>query len=223
MRIASLVAVLMFAPGCFWVFDDRGSGDDQCDLVAAQELVADPAPLRNPETLSCQSFGTGCDPACGPCPLADPSQPIPTWGFCGHSCEQLTETACSADPSCRVIKDVRCLLGRDCTTDFLGCFPTDQGIDNSIDCFAAEDGATCSRSNACVAMHRADCSGAANIPPECVRTFALCAPEGADIGRCHEVATCDVPTPACGVNETAGVANGCYTGACIPDDVCEPL
>ena len=221
MRIAVLVAVLTLAPGCFWVFDDRG--DDDCDLVAAQEIVADPAPLRNPETLNCQSFGTGCNPECGPCPLYDISQPIPTWGYCGSSCDQLTESACAADPSCRVVKDVRCVIGIDCTTDFMGCFPTDQGTDHTLDCFAAQDGATCSRSNACVAMHRAACTGAAASEPECTRPFALCAPEGVDPGRCHEAVTCDRAAPACGTGKTAGVANGCYTGACIPDDVCEPV
>ncbi|MEJ7602805.1 MAG: hypothetical protein WKG01_33265 [Kofleriaceae bacterium] len=73
-------------------------------------------------------------------------------------------------------------------------------------------------------MHRTDCSaGNADIPPECYRRFALCAPEGVDPGLCHEVATCERVAPACGTGRTPGVANGCYTGACIPDDVCEPL
>ena len=221
MRIATLVAVLTLAPGCLWAFDDGGSGDDECDVRA--EFAA-PLALRNPETLTCQSFGSTCDDACGPCPAADPSQPVPTWGTCGSACNELTESECSTDPECRVIKDVRCVIGEDCTTDFLGCFPTDQGIEPTLDCFAAEDGTTCSRSNACVAMHRAECSGGgAAIPPECLRTFALCAPEGVDPGRCHEVATCDRAAPACGTDETPGVANGCYTGACIPDDVCEPI
>jgi hypothetical protein len=222
MRTFILVAVLTLVPGCFWVFDDRGKGD-ACDLPLAQEAVAEPAPLRNPENLTCQTFGPICDPECGPCPLAA-SQPTPTWGLCGSTCDSLTESACSADPACRVIKDVRCALGQQlCATDYLGCFPTDQGTDHTLDCFAAEDGTTCSMSNACVAMHRADCSGAANIPPECVRSFALCAPEGADPGRCHEVATCERLPPVCGSEETPGVANGCYTGACIPNDVCEPI
>lgn len=221
MRTAILVAVLTLAPGCFWVFDDRG--DDACDLPLAQETdVAEPAPLRNPETLTCQSFGTGCDPACGPCPLYDLSQPIPTWGTCGSACDQLTEGACLADPSCRVVKDAKCAIGRLCETDFVGCFPTDQTTDPTVACFAAEDGATCSRSNGCVALHRSECSGLAATEPQCERTFALCVPEGADPGRCHEPATCERLAPACGTSETPGVANGCYTGACIPDDVCEP-
>ena len=218
MRTAILVAVLTLAPGCFWVFDDKG--DDACDLPLAE--VADPAPLRNPETLLCETFGTGCDPSCGPCPLTDLSQPFPSWGTCGNACEQLSEGACAADPSCRVVKDAKCAVGRLCETDFVGCFPTDQGTDPTLSCFAADDGSTCSRSNGCVAFHRSDCS-AGERSEQCPRSFALCAPEGADVGRCHEQATCDRVAPACGTNETAGVANGCYTGACIPNDVCEPV
>ena len=85
------------------------------------------APQHNPENLECQSFGGGCNPSCDPCPEIA-TAPIPSWGFCGSTCEQISESACASTPECRVIKELDCALSQDCATDFLGCFTTDQFV-----------------------------------------------------------------------------------------------
>ena len=212
MRLFALLAVL---PGCFYFVGDDSGGDD-CTIVerTAGAPIAT-APLRNPETLTCESFGTGCDPACGPCPALAPE---PTWGQCGSPCETLGPADCAADPGCRVVTDAACEISLNCLTNFVACFPVDRAADNTIDCFTA-DAWQCSRSNACTALHsNAPCPNDA----ECPRPFELCVREGTSPGRCHDMVTCRALPPECGSGKTPGVSNGCWTGACIPNDLCEP-
>jgi hypothetical protein len=178
---------------------------------------------RNPQDLTCQNFGGGpiCDPECGPCPLGTDLAPIPSWGVCGSACELQDESSCAADPSCRVVKDARCAIDGTCLTDFIGCFPTDQQQIADLDCKTA-DAQTCSESSTCTAFHRNDPCGLAVDGP-CPREFAMCMPEGQAPGRCFDPVSCDSVGPACGPNETPGIANGCFTGACIPQDLCEAV
>src|SRR5436190_20794625 len=143
------LAVLVFVPGCLLFFDDGGKRPpDDCtfegDTRGNAEGVSQP--LRDPERLTCQEFGGGCDPSCGPCPAAAPSIAFPSWGVCGSSCEQLTEAACAAAAECRVVRDARCAVSGTCETDFVGCFPVDTAPDTSVDCFRATTGWECSRS-----------------------------------------------------------------------------
>jgi hypothetical protein len=223
--LASLAMLLMLAPGCFVIFDDGGGsdGDGVCAFDQAEPASAI-APQRNPETLTCESFGGGgCIPDCGPCPaIAEPTPPLPSWGFCFHGCESLAETDCAKDVNCRVVKDAACAIRGNCITDFLGCLPTDQSTRPDVDCFAARDGFTCSQSAACTAYHRGSANQRDEGPPQQVRAFATCAPEGKSPGSCFAKVTCTRQAPACPVGSRAGVAEGCYTGGCIPLDVCEP-
>jgi hypothetical protein len=217
-HLAPFAMFLMLASGCLLVFDGRDD-DDVC-ILAEAEPASLPAPQRNPETLACESFGGGCVPECGPCPAIAELAPQPSWGFCFHTCESLSETDCAKAPECRVVKDAACAIGRDCATDFLGCFPTDQFTRPDVDCFAARDGFTCSQSAACTAYHRG-LQGALS-QPEILRAFATCAPEGKSPGTCFGQVFCRAAAPACPPNSRPGVADGCYTGGCIPVDVCEP-
>lgn len=218
MRGLAFVLVSSLAlPGCLLYFDDGGKSS--CNLLDEEPAIA--AAQRNPELLTCESFGGGtCDPKCGPCPAAEGAAlaPLPSWGFCGSSCEALGEAECGARDDCRVVKDARCAIGLDCTTDFLGCFPTDQLVDPSVECTAAPDGETCSRNPACTAYHRVD---PCPLDGPCPREFALCMPEGTSPGQCFAEALCDRVPPPCPSGTTPSIANGCYTNACIPLDLCE--
>ncbi len=219
-----LLLVVVLASGCELFFDDGGKRPPEClDTPAAEDTSADvaPAPLRNPETLTCESFGGGgCNPDCGPCPAQTDLAPIPSWPVCGTACETLAETECAARSECRVVKDARCMIGSQiCITDFMGCFPVDNAPDPTIDCFAARDGWTCSRSNACTALHdtaASQCQG-----DQCARPFGLCVPEGKSPGNCQSPITCDALPPTCPTGTTPGRANSCWTGACIPTSLCE--
>ena len=232
-RLLAVILVALTLPGCFLVFGK--GGDDDCLLPAGEDQPSVPpgprtspvAPQRNPVTLSCQAVGGGggtCNPECGPCPLAASDlAPVPTWGFCFSACESLDETSCEGDPSCRVIKDADCAISGTCLTDFLGCVATDQFTDPQIDCTTVVDGDSCSRNPACTAYHHAGGCSILSGDESCVSEFAFCGPEGRGAGRCFEQAACDRTAPACPTGTTAGVANGCFTDTCIPNDLCEPL
>jgi hypothetical protein len=214
-----VIAVVMFSSGCALFFDDGGKRPPRC-LDEATDEIAEPAGLRDPEQLTCTSFGPGCDPECGPCPEQTSLAPIPSWGVCGSVCEGMDETSCAAAAECRVVRDARCAIDGNCETDFIGCFPTDTFIDMTVPCLSIHDGWACSRNPTCSALHtRASCPSP--FHPACVQPFGLCVPEGTSPGRCHDPIICAAPGPACPANTTPGVANGCFTGACIPLALCE--
>jgi hypothetical protein len=216
-HLPSLAILLTLVSGCVLVFGDGGGGGD-CLLDQPEPAIAI-APQRNPDTLICEAFGGGCNPDCGPCAEDLPAlAPLPSWGFCGSPCEALSETDCLKDAACRVVKDAEC-LNKTCVTDFVGCFPTDQLVEPDMDCFAARDGFTCSRSNGCTSYHRIFGIRLDQMAP---REFAICVPEGQVPGKCNGQVVCQRPAPLCPVGHKAGIANGCYTGACIPTDLCEP-
>jgi hypothetical protein len=231
-RLALLVCLLS---GCYIINPEHGTGGDDDDCLTPpvgegsggkDEPASVVAPLRNPNTLTCDTFGGGgpCDPNCGPCPLEEGQAlaPIPSWGQCFSSCEQLDESSCEVRTDCRVVKDARCSVSGDCFTDFMGCFPTDQFVDNSVNCATAFDGETCSRNPTCTAFHRESaCPLEDPVPPQCNRDFAFCMPTGVAPGVCNEPVTCDAVGPACPTNSTPGISGGCFTGACIPLDLCE--
>ena len=213
MRRLLCVSVIVMSGCVFFVDDDDG---EVCRLGAAAHADGAPLPQRDPATLQCETYGGGgCDPACGPCPLLAPEV---TWGVCGSPCEALGESQCAADPACRVVKDANCAITFDCITDYVGCFPVDTAADDTVDCFTT-DAWTCSRSSACTAMHTHEVC----IDGPCDRPFELCVPEGTYPGTCWETVTCDAVTPSCPPGRTPGVETGCYTGACIPLDICEPM
>jgi hypothetical protein len=222
---AALFAFACLASGCVFIFDGDDTDDnDTCQFREDTGVpTIAPAPLRDPGNLTCQSIGgPGCDPACGPCPLATavppPTPPIPSWPICGHVCEGKDANACEADPQCRVVKNADCTFGPlDCFTDYLGCFPIDTQPQPNVDCFAA-DAWDCSRSSSCTAYHSVE----ACPDGECARPFELCVPEGVSPGQCYLPVACDAAPPPCGAGKTPGIENGCYTGACIPQHLCAP-
>ena len=198
-------------PGCVYFTNDGGR--DDCPDFAQEEITA---LQRNPETLECGSYGSGqCDPACGPCPLFAPEV---SWPACDGRCESLGETDCAAEPGCRVILDAECSVGLNCLTNFIACYPIDGAPDASVDCFTT-DAWTCSRSAGCTAYHSYTVCPAGDN--SCPRPFEMCTAEGRLPGRCWDQVACDAAAPDCPTGSTPGVANGCYSGACIPLDICE--
>lgn len=219
-RLAFLCLAAVAMPACLLFFDDHGKS---CDVVPLEGAPLDPAPLRNPHTLTCESFGPTCNPDCGPCPEATarvrPTPPIPSWGQCGSTCDALSEGQCMVNPSCRVVNDAACAVSELCPTDFLGCFPTDSFIDKTVVCEQARDGETCSRNPECVAFHRNNVC----VTGPCERPFAFCMTRGRSPGQCNLPVACDARPPSCPTGTTPGVVDACWSGVCIPDDLCGPM
>ncbi len=207
-----LFACVVSTTGCFLAFDGDGDGDGD-DRCALRDLAA-PAPLRDPSTLGCATYGDSCDPACGPCPAI--FEEVPTWGLCDSGCEALGETDCAEQSGCRVVKDARCSISADCLTDYVGCFALDQVESSSVDCLnaTADD---CSRSAECWALHEAT---GARLSPAQQRPFALCIRADGSPGSCTGEVACRADPPACPAGTIPGVSGTCWSGACIPEHLC---
>lgn len=216
----TLLLALVPVTGCsFYV---GGDDDDDCPEWRA---IA-PEELRNPETGACEAFGGGWDD-CGPYPAEDVAWP--DWGYCYSECTGLDENTCQDTPGCRAIYVGSCSEGDDCGAigayEFAECWDTAQsGPIQGGDC-SGLDAHECSRHDDCVARHyplpcppNADC--ARRRPPA---GFESCAPEATSPeGSCHEPALCRAEPPECPAGTVPGVAHGCWTGYCIPEDECEP-
>ncbi len=198
-------------PGCFIVLDDKDGDDDDDDCLVP--AIASPQ-LRDPDTLTCVAGPPGCNPECGPCP----GVPATSWGICGSPCEALDDAACVADDRCRLVRDAYCAVNGNCFFESVGCFPTDMAAQPNVLCTGA-DAWTCSTSSSCVAYH---IGGAPSPEAPMARQFSFCGPEGKGPGKCHDAPACASPSPQCPAGTTAGVVDGCHSGACIPNDLCEP-
>jgi hypothetical protein len=177
-------------------------------------MSPEPLMLVNPETLACQSFGqpTPCNSVCGPCLTSGIA--FPTWGRCDDPCRNLDESTCAAAPTCRVAREWSAYYGGG--NSFIACYPLDQTFDELAPCkgLAAQG---CSEHAGCTALYELpkcdslQCNDAA---------FKECIPEVQVAGTCTGTTFCDIVSPTCPTGTTPGVANGCYTGSCIPNALC---
>jgi hypothetical protein len=216
MRSLVFVVIAVATGGCSLWFND-GDDDPPCldTRGGADELGAPLPELLNPETLECQSFGGGCDPACGPC--AGDAEPVPTWAYCG-TCNGLDETTCLDATGCRAVYDYNCFTGEGACPSlqpYTGCYGTDQTGPIQGSCVGL-DAYACSQHDDCIALHTPQCSGDGT---QCWQQFVECRDES----TCWGVVTCDAAAPSCPPNSTPEIRNGCYTGDCIPLDECEPM
>ena len=212
MRLLLVSSLVLSA--CTFVFpgDDEPPVCTQGDGDRAEDPVAG---LRNPNTLACENFGGGGGGSgCGPSPAGAPLA-YPSWPTCQHACEALDEGSCIGTPGCRAAYDYACVTGDGpCTAlqPFLGCYPVDNTGPIAGSCLRL-DAFECSQHDDCSALYRSSSRGLA---------FAECAPErGRPWGTCRGEVLCDLPPPVCPVGSTPGIANGCYTGVCIPLERCE--
>ncbi len=140
---------------------------------------------------------------------------IPTWGACNSACTGLDEATCEATADCRVARDYD-IYYRNGTAAYLGCFEIDSEATTSAQCdtLAAED---CSAHDECAGLYTVELSGCVgcNTP-----SYKACIPEGQLAGTCTGAVLCNIAPPACPTGTTAGRANGCFTGSCIPNDDC---
>jgi hypothetical protein len=216
--------ITLSSTGCIIYFGD--DDDDDCLYGGGG---AEPAPLpgvRNPVTGQCEYHyggggGGGCD-ACGVCePTSiDPAGPVPSWGYCESACSYLDEATCLATAGCRAAY----------MDDFgyYECWAVDMSGPVQGQC-AGLDAWECSRHDDCVAWHTSSCSSDDPTDPSgdiacAIGSFRECAAEpGADPGSCFGEVLCDALPPECPPDSIAGRRDGCWTGACILVEECEPI
>jgi hypothetical protein len=121
--------------------------------------------------------------------------------FCGP--DSHCEEQCTCDP--KQPNDICVLL---CTAT---CVP-------NADCAAVqcETGSHCEESCVTPVCDPGPNAGVC-APLTCV---AECVPNALDPGDCYGAVACDAAPPACPAGTTPGVANGCWTGYCIPTSQC---
>jgi hypothetical protein len=198
--------------GCS-LYPGSGHSDDVCIQnetgVAADQLV-------NPVNLQCENFSfTSCDPTCGPCPeLAQPAPP--SWGACQSECTGLDETTCEATATCRVARNYDIYYNGG-TNSFMGCFQVDQQTPTTAACRDL-DAQTCSDHPECAGLYQVPLCNSIGCD---IPAYQACIPEHQARGSCTGPVLCDLAIE-CPTGTTPGIANGCYTGSCIPDSFCPP-
>ena len=202
MRI--LLLLLLGVAGCV---DDGGDDDDYpvCNPGEGPTHFTISSIYVNPNDLTCSRFDSewGCSGTCCHAqPLGGGTQgPVP----CSGECVGLDEATCRTE-RCYVARDMAAYYaGAD---SFLGCYPLNRFNSTQETCLSRTAG-ECAYDSACAGLY--DAAG----------MFVECANERV-AGSCSEPATCTMAAPTCETDRTPGVADGCYTGSCIPNALCVP-
>lgn len=215
MRLAALVTLGL--TGCM-LYSKEPPPPTPCPVVNAG--VAPSELMRDPSTGVCQSFGGGCPvDACG----CDAAGGIwPNWPSCFGPCEGLDEHSCVANPACHAAyTEPGGVLAGDALVrpTFSACW--------DIGPLPVETGGTCAGFDAWTCAAHADCvSVLTQLDTTTTPSFQQCAPEVTplDPGSCDpSTVACDGNPPACPTGTVPGVANGCWSGYCIPVAECPDL
>ncbi len=235
----------LLMPGCRLYFEQddsagggRNGGDGWPDAGVRRPdggtcSAMDASWLRNPWTGRCEAFFNPGDPCWN-------GTPLPPWGSCdGCSRHDDDEAACLDDPQCRAAYVESAGRG------YIGCWSL--GLVTILDpsgC-AGLDAELCAGMADCVAVYES----LACLPDDLDATFCghgsfvtcedeprrcvdidqcpngwWCSDDGlckGGTGSCYGEVTCPHSPPGCAPNSTPGVANGCWTGACIFNDSCD--
>lgn len=131
-----------------------------------------------------------------------------------------------ANSQCRVARSYRDYYEQNQEVDdFMGCYPLNTGPSPDVQRCEGLDAEQCAWQSDCTALYDGtpgQCNGL--TPEQCLGAqFQACITESrVDPGTC-EGAACRQAEPSCPSGTTPGVANGCYTGACIPNTFCNTL
>lgn len=159
----------------------------------------------------CRGTGMHCDErgTCVPT-LCDDNADCPD-GYCDVAWGQCIPTW-TCDPSG---DGTECGPGMTCDDRGLCVFaPCDDNLDCAAGCYCDLPSGTCFESGFC--MSDAECNDGMVCDER-----QTCVPVPSDPATCYGDVFCDALPPECMEGTTPGIANGCYTGECIPLEQCE--
>jgi hypothetical protein len=184
-------------PSCHAAYDAK-------DNIQAFDSCWDIAPFAPSEGGDCTQNGAYSCALHDDCVSVMVPGPDGTPSFASCQAEGVT-TACNID----------CPVGSHCEHMCTPCDPGPNGMCTS------SCSATCVADQACANVDcgpgytcEDTCDAAGNCFPTCV---AVTPP---DPGSCTGAINCNSAPPACPANTVPGIANGCYTGFCIPKTQC---
>jgi hypothetical protein len=177
---------------------DPGEGPSMMTFSSIDLSGQDLTCVRHDEVVGC----TG--ECCHAHPISSSATPV----ACASPCLAFDEASCAGDAECYVARDATAFYSG-ASDSFIGCFPITRFSFTSLPC-AQRDAAEC--------PYDGQCAGLYNMAAG--ESFSECVAPSQIAGSCSAVPTCSPPPPTCPADRTPGVANGCYTGACIPNALC---
>jgi hypothetical protein len=206
-----LLLLCCLATGCsmYWGGDDLKN--DDCGQAAPSNNTS---AYRDPQTGACIDEGGGYYCGCASaCPGGGAAIGNPDWGQCYTSCDNLDESDCITTSGCHAAY-VETVLGAPVSTHtFYGCWQTAPGGQATGSC-SGLDAQSCSTRDNCSMVY----TGYQGAPQDFERCFDETTTT--DPGQCTGTLQCAMAPPPCPANTTAGIANGCWTGFCIPNAQC---
>lgn len=155
----------------------------------------------DPATVSCQTV-TLREYTCTHDPAAAQCFSLPR-RLCSSRCDFTDEASCVA-AGCNFSR-VRDAYYRGAADSFLGCYESPFTTPD-VPC-SSLSAPECTGTTRCTAL----VSGG---------LFVECIDANQAAGSCTGTVTCSDAPPQCPMDRTPGIAAGCYTGSCIPNELC---
>jgi hypothetical protein len=184
-------------PGCYASYDQPDGGPNSATYSGCWQT-----PISGPIQGSCQNLDAFSCSQHDDCAIV--------YDAVYHSFQQCIDEPAKTDPSCEATD---CGPGYHCD---LQCDSAGGPMQCKTACVADDSGCDCSAGYECVKTCETAGDGSLWCGDECVPSG------GGDPGTCTGNVTCESPYPVCPSGTTPGIANGCWTGYCIPNADCGP-
>ncbi|MDX2086998.1 MAG: hypothetical protein SFX73_04065 [Kofleriaceae bacterium] len=200
--------------GCHASYDEDGSIQDApaYQVFSGCWAVA-PGPLPDTQCWDRDAWGCASDDTCA------------AYFTKGAYNGSLQFARCAPEPVANGCDDVDCGFGSHCELQCAPCAGPDAMCPCAPTCvpdYNACAAVDCAPGYTCVET----CSGTSPTESGTMSPWkceATCVPTGVgDPGACTGDVYCNAIAPACPVGTVAGIANGCWTGYCIPEAACNP-
>lgn len=164
----------------------------------------------------CEGFDCGTDAHCEE--ICHPCDPLPDGSGCENACEPFCVP--NGPDAC---DQTMCMPGDHCELQCTPSNPMDPNgpMSTCVATCVPDDGLGCESIQCPTGQHCVEqclpqpCMNPMGCPELC---RGICEPDSP--GECNQMVACDSLPPVCPAGTTPGVANGCWTGYCIPNDQC---